>query len=390
MRSREYIRTIRAVVRREVEIVRRDTDLFLIVLVAPLFYAFFYGAIYMEKGETDVPVVVVDCDHSVLSRELLRRIDALQLVKVAAETGDVGDGERMLEEGVVEGIVVIPGGFGRDVTRGRGGDLKLELNTSRFLVSNDMNRGITDAALTLGSEMNRTGPGGLRVDMRPMFNTTETYGDFLIPAILIVILQQAFWIGLSESVAKERETGSLRGLVTDAARGHALLAVAGKSGFYLIVFAAYGFFFYTVHFSLFSLPFRGNALLFASLLCLFLLAVGGVGFFIGTFFPKKILALQVLGFTSYPIFLMTGYSWPFMAIPPVLQGLAMTFPMTPFLSASTRVLLMGAGAGDVIPEVLHLVALILVGWGLSVWRLKRLGRWPENPHGSRVTPEIPP
>ena len=377
MKITDQLRSITSIVKREAEIIRRDSDIFMIILVAPLFYAFFYGAVYLEKGENDVPIAVVDCDRSPLSRELARRIDAHQLVKVVEETGDMGRAERFLEEGSVEGTVVIPEGFEKDVVRGQGSDVTLELNTARFLVSNDMNKGITEAALSLGSEVgkNRPRPGGsLRVEVRPMFNTTETYGDFLIPAILVVILQQTFWIGLSESVARERSEGSLKGLVTGLARGKLVPAVAGKLGFYLLVFAAYAFFLYTVHYSLFSIPFRGSPFLFAGLLMLFLLAVGGVGFFIASFFPRKLLALQVLGFTSYPIFLMAGYSWPTIAIPGILRGLSMAFPMTPFLAASTRVLQMGGGFGDVVPEALHLAVLAGFGWGLSVWRLKSLAR----------------
>jgi ABC-2 type transport system permease protein len=375
MTFRAQIDAIMKIVKRETEDIRHDSDIFMIILVAPLFYAFFYGGVYVNKGEQDVPVAIVDCDHSSLSRELSRRIDASQLVKVEEETGNPGTGERLLEDGKVEGTVVIPEGFERNVLRGQGSDVTLELNTARFLVSNDMNKGITEAAMSLGSAARGGQSGsnrGLRVDVHPMFNTTETYGDFLIPAILIVILQQTFWIGISESVAKERDNRSLRTLVNDMAGGKILPAVAGKLGFYLIVFSIYAFFLYTVHLSLFSIPFRGNPLFLAALLVLFLLAVGGIGFFIASFFPRKLLALQVLGFTSYPIFLMSGYSWPTIAVPVVLRWLSNLFPMTPFLAASTRILQMNAGVTDVLPETAHMIMLAIVGWGLSAWRLKSL------------------
>jgi ABC-2 type transport system permease protein len=375
MTFRSQINAVVKIAKREIEDIRHDSDIFMIILVAPLFYAFFYGGVYVNKGEHDVPVAVVDCDHSSLSRELSRRIDATQLVKVVEETGDPGIGERLLEDGKVEGAVVIPEGFEKDVLRGQGSDVMLELNTARFLVSNDMNKGITEAAMSLGNTPRGGQAGsnrGLRVDVHPMFNTTETYGDFLIPAILIVILQQTFWIGLSESVAKERSSGSLGGLVENMAGGRILPALAGKLVFYLIVFSAYAFFLYTVHLSVFSIPFRGSPTLLAALLLLFLLAVGGVGFFIASFFPRKLLALQVLGFTSYPIFLMSGYSWPAIAVPGLLRGLSQLFPMTPFLAASTRILQMNAGVTDVLPETIHLIMLLILGWGLSAWRLRTL------------------
>ena len=94
MRITGQLRSIGSIMRREAEIIRRDSDIFMIILVAPLFYAFFYGAVYLEKGESDVPVAIVDCDRSPLSCELARRIDAHQLVKVVEATGDHGDSRK--------------------------------------------------------------------------------------------------------------------------------------------------------------------------------------------------------------------------------------------------------------------------------------------------------
>jgi len=368
MNLRELLRAFASIAAREAERIRHDTDILLIILVAPLFYAFFYGAVYVEKGEQDVPVVIVDGDRTPLSRELARRIDAHQLVRVAGETGDLHAGERVIETGEAEGVVVIPEGFAKGVATGRGGDVTLELNTTRFLVSNDMNRGITEACRSLSGAK---GGGPLRVEVLPMFNTTESYGDFLIPGILVVILQQTMWIGLAESLGKEREAGTLSGVKLQAG-GRGWLVIAGKLSVYVTIFAAFSLFLYTVHFSLFAIPFRGSPLLFAGVLLLFLCAAGSVGFFVATFFPKKILALQILGFTSYPIFLMTGYSWPSIAMPECLRVVAMAFPMTPFLGASTRILEMGAGPAEVAREAVHLVVLIVLGWGLSVWRISRV------------------
>jgi hypothetical protein len=69
-----------------------------------------------------------------VARELARRIDAHQLIKFVEETGDMGRAERLLEEGRVEGAVVIPEGFEKDIVRGQGSDVTLELDTARFLV----------------------------------------------------------------------------------------------------------------------------------------------------------------------------------------------------------------------------------------------------------------
>jgi ABC-2 type transport system permease protein len=103
---------------------------------------------------------------------------------------------------------------------------------------------------------------------------------------------------------------------------------------------------------------------------LFLFAVIYFSVFIASFFKRKIIALQVLAFTSYPIFLSSGYSWPMQAMPLPLQALAQFYPITPFLAGYTRIAQMGAGWGDVTKELLHLLILVGVGFIASHWRMK--------------------
>ncbi len=208
----------------------------------------------------------------------------------------------------------------------------------------------------------------LRADIKPMFNTSETYGDFLIPALLVIILQQTLLIALSETFAKERENGTME-TVFLAANKSVWGFIHGKIAFYMILFGSYALFFFTLNFDIFHIPFRGSAAALATLTILFLLAVTYLGVFIASFFKRKIIALQVLSFTSYPIFLSCGYSWPMQAMPLPLQLLAQCYPTTPFLAGFTRITQMGAGIVDVHREIFHLLVLVIAGFFISHWRL---------------------
>ena len=384
---REKLSAFMAVVRREAHIIRHDVDIVTIILVAPLFYAFFYSSVYWYKGEHDVPIAVVDMDNSATSRLLTRSLDAHQYIAITQSLQDVGSAERAIESSDVQGAVFIPGGFEASSKAGKGADLKVYLNTSRFLVSNDLNKGINEVVLTMTAgvrikyfemqgysiDQARELYEPLRIEVKPLFNTTETYGDFLIPGILALILQQTLLMGLSESIAKEREAGTLGELFTTAGRSIWAL-MSGKGAFYLALFSAYALFFYTVNFQVFSIPFRGSALALAILTVVFLLSVVYLSFFFSSFFHRKMIALQVLGFTSYPIFLISGYSWPLQVLPVPLHVLANLIPITPYLSAYTRIAQMGAGLGDVLPELWHLLALAVCGFLFTRIRMKVLVR----------------
>jgi ABC-2 type transport system permease protein len=372
-----------AVIKREVNYAIHDSDILIIALVVPLFYSFFYGSLYWQKGERDVAVVVVDMDHSTTSKTLIRQVDAHQYIHITEEVPDIGMAQERLEKFDAQGVLFITPGFEASLKSGKGADLKLYLNTTRFLVSNDINKGVNEVVQTIAAgiriryfqmqgysfEQAKELMEPLRVEIKPMFNTTETYGDFLIPALLVIILQQAFFMALGETFAKERENGTLKELFILSNKSTWGL-INGKSAFYGLLFGSYAFFFFTVNFAIFKIPFRGDPGALITLTIFFLLAVMVLGVFIASFFQRKIIALQVLSFSSYPIFLSSGYSWPMQAMPIPIQALAQLYPMTPFLAGYTRITQMGAGLGDVSMELLHLSILILLGSIISHWRMK--------------------
>ena len=204
-----------------------------------------------------------------------------------------------------------------------------------------------------------------------MFNTVDAYGDFLIPGLLVLILQQTMLIGLAESVAKEREENTFCQLF-EYAKGKASVLIAGKTSYYFILFSSYTLFFFIIHFSLFKIPIRGNLFALTLLTLIFLLSVLFLSFFIASFFTKKIISLQFFVFTSYPVFLLSGYSWPIHTMPVPLQVFTQFIPSTPYLQAFIRITQMGASWVHIWPELVHLLILALIGYAMTLWRLNVL------------------
>ena len=378
--------------RRELHFITHDIDIIVIALFAPIFYSLFYGTLYFNKTEHSVDIVVVDMDRSTLSRALSRNLDANQFIHVKETITDLDAAQNSINSFDAQGVVYIPDKFEASLKSGKGADIKVYLNTTRFLVSNDLNKGITAVALTMGAGVRlkyfeskgysfkqaKELIEPLNVEIKPMFNTTESYGDFLIPGILALIIQQTLLIALAESFAKERENNTLRNLYESSQRSIANI-LFGKGLFYFVLFNAYSLLFFTAHYKLYTLPFRGNAWIVSFMTLLFVTAVLCLAIFVGSFFKRKMIAIQVLGFTSYPIFLISGYSWPAAMLPVPLRLLALAFPITPYLSAMTRVVQMDAGFGDIVPELFHLFVLVVLGIGLAYWRVQKIVREESNP-----------
>lgn len=382
MTMMEDFRIIAAVTRREARLVASSRTITTIAILGPLFFSLFYGTIYLYKAETQVAVVVVDEDRSEMSRELIRDLDSHQMMAVMETTPDLETGRRKFQMLDAQAVVYIPSGFQRSLARGEGADLKVYLNASRFLVANDVNKAVTEVAGTIGAgvrlrflqshgyslkqAMELVEP--LRLDLRSVYNSSETYGDFLLPGVLILILQQTLLFGLAQSIGREREKKTLAELLKAA--GGPWRAMIGKGTFYLILFCAYAFFAYVVLFQLLRLPLTGNIPALAAMTLLFFLAIVAVTLLAGTFFPTELSAFQATLFTSYPIFLLTGYSWPLMSMPWLPKGVAAILPTTPYLQAVVRLTRMGGGWGEIWPQAVHLTILLvaaIIGAGFR-WR----------------------
>jgi ABC-2 type transport system permease protein len=383
----QKLKYIYEAIKREILVITNDVNIISVILLAPLFYAFFYSTVYINKVENELPVGIVDYDNSINSQKLITDLNAHQMINIIYKPLDYEEGKKLLEKNKIQGLIIIPKGFESDIKQMKGTKVKVYLNTTRFLVSNDINKAVTEVVLNKSIEYRKefyknqgysieqatelSDP--VRLDMRPLYNTTESYGDFMLPGLLALILHQTLLIGLAESVAKEREQNTLKELFATAGN-RPLIALLGKTAFYFFLFAAYSFFFYSVNFKLFKLNLNGDMNLLAFITLLYILAVLFLSVFIATFFERKIISLQVFAFTSIPLFLISGYSYPMQAIPWGMQLVSNLLPSTAYLSAMVRLTQMSASFNEILPEIIKLLIFVTVGFLAASYRFYRLSK----------------
>lgn len=381
----KLFRTLLKLVRREIGLIIPDRNLISVLLIAPLFYSFFYGSIYYNKVETDVPVVVIDQDQSTTSRKFIRMLDASQLVNVTKDACDMNSVEKEIVSGNAHAIIFIRANFEAELKSGKGSDIKLFLNTSRFLISNDINKAVNEVSATLGAgirlkyfqaqsynyEQAKELIEPVKFETRPIFNFTESYGDFLIPSVLIIILHQTLLLGLSESVAKEREQKTISSLFSYADY-NIPTAIIGKGLFYVLLYTVYTTFFFSVNFYIFKLPFNGSVAPFLLSTILMITAVVFMSIFISSFFERKIIAMQFLTLSSYPVFLISGYSWPIEFLPTPIKALAGLIPFTPYSNSVIKLTMMESGIANVYPQIIHLFILAVLFFIAAYYRMKHL------------------
>lgn len=373
---------------REVRIIAKDHSLLLTLLLAPLLYAFFYGSIYINKEEVNVPLAVVDDDQSALSRLLTEQFNNTQVIKVVGAK-DVQEAQEMLNREEVQGYIYLQKGLEERVMSMHQAYIVLAVSVSRFLPPSDLLSAVTQVSMTVSAgvrlqyfkkkgmteaiAMQETSPVSL--DYRPLFNERTSYGAYLLPGLLMLILQQTLLIGLAASMAREKQERTLRELY-QLAGDRFTIAFTGKGAFYFILYGIYALFFLTVNFSILSLPIRGDYFSLVLLIGLFIATLIPMALWLGSLFKTTLLAVQLMGFSTYPFFLITGYAWPYEELPYFLKAMSSMLPTTPFLQAYTTIVQQGGDLPQVMPQVAHLAALWLVYavfLAINVKRLKKQG-----------------
>ncbi|WP_417443730.1 ABC transporter permease [Joostella sp.] len=372
-----------SILKKELSLIIEDKSILLTCLVAPILYAFFIGSIYSEKEVSEIPIAIVDYDHSNLSRKVSRLIDASEKVAINGHYSSFDDAMFLLNNLDVQGIVIFPKGFQKKTMNLDGSSIEVILNNTKFLTSNEINKSIQQVILTVG--------GGVRMQyfisnkipvevakqkaqpimpiIKSIYNATNNYGDYLLPILLILILQQTLIIGFGQSVVHEFKQGTFQDLEKYNFFDFIKVFTA-KSFYYVFLYTAYFFVFYKVIFPHFSLGFNGSIYLHLILSFLFIAVILLYTILFASFFKTMIGWTEVLAFSTYPLFLVSGYSWPIDAMPIGLQAFANLLPSTPYFSIFNSLATEGAKLSDITNCFIHLLILFLIGYLLLYLRFR--------------------
>jgi ABC-2 type transport system permease protein len=372
-----------SILKSELSLIFEDKSILLTCLAAPILYAFFIGSIYSEKEVTEIPIAVVDHDQSNLSRKVSQLINSSEKVFIKGHYSSLEDAMFLFNNLEVQGIVMLPKDFEKKTMNLDGSHVELILNNTKFLTSNEINKSVQSVILTVsgGVRMQYFISNNIPVELakqkaqpilpvvKSIYNATNNYGDYLLPILLILILQQTLIIGFGQSVVHEFRLG----ILTDLSGSNFfefIRVLSAKSFYYVFLYTAYFFVFYKLIFPHFSLSFNGSIFLHLLLSILFTMVVIIYTILFASFFKTMIGWTEVMAFSTYPLFLVSGYSWPIDAMPKGLQLFANLLPSTPYFKVFNSLATEGAKLGNIANGFVHLLILLLVGYLLLYIRFR--------------------
>lgn len=365
---------------REWRAILGDKGVILFFFVVPFIYPFLYAGLYGNEGIRQAPLVVVDKSASSLSREFIHRVDASPDVAVVAQVASEAEAYRLVSAEKAYGILVIPESFTSRLMQGRQAEVDLHTTFAAALYYKAYSLATTEVALTMGRELEgqrhpAASSEATRISVRPIesewitpYNPQSGMQGFLLPGILVLILQQTLLLGVSMLRGTEWEQGK-RHFHYPRVGGHAVSLMRlflGRALCYLTIYGVVSCFVLVLAPQIFGLPQLTDPLSYLGLLLPLLLSMTFFACFWGLLARSRESSMLLWVWTSVPLLFLTGLSWPMTAIPAPLQALGYLFPSTPGVQAFVAVNSMGASLHEIQPQYLTLWVQAFVYFGLCV------------------------
>lgn len=369
-----------------------DSGVLLLAVIVPLVYPLLYSFLYTNEVTRDVPVCVVDQSGSAASRQFIRDLDGTPDLKVAAQCADMKEAERMLAEQKAYGIIYFPSDFATNTARMEQSHISAYIDMSFMLYYKAIYMTLTNINLQNNTKIqlklaqNKTDredqlqAASIKIEEHTMFNTTGGYGNFLLQAVIVLIIQQTLILGISMRAGWNRQLHDLGGRKRKGASIYMHKKTSTYDSIlkdYWGIFLSYGAVFLVM--ATYILLITPKIFGFAQRIefhdyCIFLVptlfAMLNFAMAISTFFKRREDCMVCVVFSSLPMVFLVGVSWPEAAIPQVWEYVAWFIPSTPAARAFVRLNEMGNSLESVYP---YLAALVVQGlFYMAIYFIRQL------------------
>lgn len=349
---------ILSIMRKEILHIWRDRRSLGIMFLMPVVQMIMLGYVATTNVE-HLHTAILDQDQTAQSRELIDAYRASNYFDITYYARSEAEIISLLDGGEVRAGMIIPVGYGADLTRGGRPQISFLIDGSDPGVSTvafsaaqtvGQAKSVDVVQQVLGLDLDKM-PG---IDVRPrvLYNPEMKSSTFMIPALIGMILQFLTTMFTSLAIVREREQGTIEQIIVTPIKPFEL--VVGK----VIPYVAVAFFDLSevllVGVFWFGVSIKGSLSLLLGLSCLFLLTSLGIGLFISASAKTQQEAMFLTFFTLIPSIFLSGFFFPLEAMPTVLRTLSYVIPLRYFLIIVRSIVLKGVGLSPLTNEVILL------------------------------------
>jgi ABC-2 type transport system permease protein len=370
-----------ALVRKELNQIKRDRRIMLSLILPPLLQLMLFGSV-MNPSVTNLQLGVVDDSRTPDSRDLVAALGqsgTFRLRTLYASIDAMGDD---ISKGKIDAGVVIPYDFARDLARRRPVTVQVLLNAMNANTA-AISQGYIQGVVQSFNQTRRQPPAQIAMQPMPaaaqrgvallkptlLYNPGGVTTWFIVTGLLGVLLLMNGTITASTTMVKEREAGTLEQLLmTPASISEIIVAKIAPPFFLLgitglVAMAVLQFYFHV--------PFRGSVALLVVTSALCLLCGIGIGTAVATITKSAQQAQLAIFFLNPPLISLSGALMPAEAMPSWMRPFTTVNPVYHYGVIARATLIKGSGFIDLWPNVVALLIFAIVLVSVSVWRFRR-------------------
>ncbi|WP_045481937.1 ABC transporter permease [Vibrio owensii] len=371
--------TLWQLIKTELRSVMINPVVVLTVFGGVVFYSFLYPLPYAQQTPREQPIAIVNLDGSQTSLTLERMVDATPQVKVVTRLHTIADAKQAFLNREITGFLVIPEHFYKDLMLGSSPTLAYAADASYFLVYGTVVEGLATAGGTLGAQvkvskmvidgvplsMASHNYSAIKLNMKPTFNPTMGYIEYVVPAVFVLILQQTLIMAVGLQTGTQRHG---RGYWSQVPTGALLFA---RTLVFVAIYYLLSAYYFGFSFERLNVNHVANAGELLTLLLPFLLGCCGLGLWLGYLLPRRELVTLVVLVSSMPLIFLAGFIWPVESIPASLLWFADLSPSTWAIKGFLALNQMGATWQQVAKHWTALWVLTVLWGGVAYWIAKR-------------------
>lgn len=362
-----------AVVRREVGRIACMRMYRMLLFYLPLI-AFAFFALFFSKGVArNIPIAVVDNDRTALSRKLVEMIDAAPTAYVAYVAPSMFEAERLMREGEIMAVVLIPFGFEKELLGGVPTPVEAYITGTNITVNGLLSKDIQTVVTTFsaGVQLQSLIARGMseeqamaqimpvRFNRHVLFNPYINYGYYLAPSFMPMMLLIFAVMATVFAVGTELKYGTAREWLR-AGGDSIFVSLIGKMLPVTAMLLLQAFVMLFILIGIVGVPLNGSFLLMSVGTCCFLLGYQALAVLIVALMANMRLSLSLSGGYSVLAFTFSGLTFPIMAMWTPMRWLSRCFPFTYYTDLFIDQMMRGTPVVYSLPDLGYMMLFVLL------------------------------
>ncbi|SFZ98802.1 ABC-type multidrug transport system, permease component [hydrothermal vent metagenome] len=370
----------------ELKLIFTDAAIVVTIIAGVILYSFLYPQPYAKKNISEIDISVVDYDKSDISRDIIFNLDATAQINVKQHDLSEENAKEALLENKIKAIVIIPKHFKRDLALNKSPTIAIGADGSYFLIYGGVLEGTMKSILTHSAKIKvsnllkkqvplaaaKESYAPYAINKINLFNKNNSYTQYVIPAVFILVLHQILLIGLGilgggiNERMREKEDGYFKYAET-------WKIFLSRTVIFASIFFMHMLFYFGYSFEHFGITRLANIYDLLTFGFMFLLATISFGLFMGSLFSSREIATPIFLFSSLPIIFSAGFIWPIEALPSSIHYISLLIPATSAIHGLLSLNQLGADFSMVIDSytILCIQAVVYMVLAYFVFSYKR-------------------